>query len=61
MSVNRYSRTIKFGEFSLSLLVDLEYAKVKVMGEFLHDHEFYVQPRQRFDKGESHSFDFRIM
>uniref|UniRef100_A0A915PM30 SURF1-like protein n=1 Tax=Setaria digitata TaxID=48799 RepID=A0A915PM30_9BILA len=42
---------IPFPDDNLSLLDDLEYAKVKVIGEFLHDHEFYVQPRQRFDEG----------
>uniref|UniRef100_A0A1I7VJT3 SURF1-like protein n=1 Tax=Loa loa TaxID=7209 RepID=A0A1I7VJT3_LOALO len=41
-----------FPDDNLSLLDDLEYAKVKVTGEFLHDHEFYIQPRQRFDKGQ---------
>uniref|UniRef100_A0A0R3S4N2 SURF1-like protein n=1 Tax=Elaeophora elaphi TaxID=1147741 RepID=A0A0R3S4N2_9BILA len=46
---------VPFPDNNLSLLDDLEYAKVKVTGEFLHDHEFYVQPRQRFDKGESTS------
>uniref|UniRef100_A0A1I8EU90 SURF1-like protein n=1 Tax=Wuchereria bancrofti TaxID=6293 RepID=A0A1I8EU90_WUCBA len=45
---------VPFPDDNLSLLDDLEYAKVKVTGEFLHDHEFYVQPRQRFDKGETH-------
>lgn len=47
--------------FSFSLLDDLEYAKVKVTGEFLHDKEFYVQPRQRFDEGESHLYDLCSM
>ncbi|EJW85759.1 SURF1 family protein [Wuchereria bancrofti] len=46
---------VPFPDDNLSLLDDLEYAKVKVTGEFLHDHEFYVQPRQRFDKDENKS------
>ncbi|KAL3990171.1 SURF1 family protein [Acanthocheilonema viteae] len=44
---------VPFPEDNLSLLDDLEYAKVRVTGEFLHDREFYVQPRQRFDKDTS--------
>ncbi|KAM3727977.1 SURF1-like protein [Dirofilaria immitis] len=43
---------VPFPDDNLSLLDDLEYAKVQVTGEFLHDREFYVQPRQRFDKDE---------
>ncbi|VIP00438.1 Uncharacterized protein BM_BM17257 [Brugia malayi] len=46
---------VPFPDDNLSSLDDLEYAKVKVTGEFLHDHEFYVQPRQRFDKEEKKS------
>ncbi|VDK84437.1 unnamed protein product [Onchocerca ochengi] len=46
---------VPFPVDNLSLLDDLEYAKVQVTGEFLHDREFYVQPRQRFDKDESKS------
>ncbi|OZC08280.1 SURF1 family protein [Onchocerca flexuosa] len=46
---------VPFPDDNLSLLDDLEYGKVQVTGEFLHDHEFYIQPRQRFDKDESKS------
>ncbi|VDK85146.1 unnamed protein product [Litomosoides sigmodontis] len=46
---------VPFPDDNLSLLNDLEYAKVKVTGEFLHDREFYVQPRQRFDEGKNTS------
>ncbi|MFH4981231.1 hypothetical protein AB6A40_007940 [Gnathostoma spinigerum] len=34
----------------LSCLNDLEYRRVRITGEFLHDREFLIQPRGRVDK-----------
>ncbi|TKR81213.1 hypothetical protein L596_015124 [Steinernema carpocapsae] len=42
---------IKFPTHDLSILDDLEYRSVKLKGEFLHDREFLISPRGRFDEG----------
>ncbi|VDK70756.1 unnamed protein product [Anisakis simplex] len=42
---------IPFPEHDTELLNDLEYRRVHVTGEFLHDREFSIHPRGRFDKG----------
>ncbi|KHN87803.1 SURF1-like protein [Toxocara canis] len=42
---------IPFPDDNLSLLSDLEYRRVRVTGEFLHDREFTIHPRGRFDEG----------
>ncbi|KJH42591.1 SURF1 family protein [Dictyocaulus viviparus] len=36
---------------NISKLNAMEYRKVRVTGEFLHDREFYISPRGRFDPG----------
>ncbi|WKX98067.1 hypothetical protein Q1695_013620 [Nippostrongylus brasiliensis] len=35
----------------LTKLDDMEYRKVRITGEFLHDKEFHIAPRGRFDPG----------
>ncbi|KAJ1346690.1 Surfeit locus protein 1 [Parelaphostrongylus tenuis] len=38
---------------SISKLNTMEYRKVRVTGEFLHEREFYISPRGRFDPGHA--------
>lgn len=39
--------------YSLSVVDKLEYQRVRIKGEFIHDREFVITPRGRFDKGHS--------
>ncbi|VDN05018.1 unnamed protein product [Thelazia callipaeda] len=52
---NSKQEVMPFPDENLSLLDDLEYAKVQLTGEFLHDREFYVLPRVRFDEHKDES------
>uniref|UniRef100_A0A0K0DPZ0 SURF1-like protein n=1 Tax=Angiostrongylus cantonensis TaxID=6313 RepID=A0A0K0DPZ0_ANGCA len=40
----------------VSKLDTMEYRRVRITGEFLHEREFYISPRGRFDPGQTFSF-----
>ncbi|CAI4225999.1 unnamed protein product [Auanema sp. JU1783] len=42
---------IEFPIDNLESLLDLEYRRVRIIGEFLHEREFIIAPRGRFDVG----------
>ncbi|EYC01061.1 hypothetical protein Y032_0110g136 [Ancylostoma ceylanicum] len=42
---------VDFPVDDVSKLDSMEYRRVRVTGEFLHDREFYIAPRGRFDPG----------
>ncbi|CAJ0573167.1 unnamed protein product, partial [Mesorhabditis spiculigera] len=44
-------KAIDFPVNDLGKLLDMEYKRVRLVGEFLNDREFLIAPRGRFDKG----------
>ncbi|KAK6036203.1 hypothetical protein COOONC_26292 [Cooperia oncophora] len=42
---------VAFPTEDVSQLQSMEYRRVRVTGEFLHDREFFIAPRGRFDPG----------